>query len=66
MHYNLNLFIIIETNIFNYVIAKIISQQNINNQLKFMIYFLFKMLLAKCNYEIYNKKLLVIIKVFEE
>ncbi len=31
-----------------------------------MIYFLFKMLFAECNYKIYNKKLLVIIKVFKE
>ncbi len=31
-----------------------------------MIYFSFKMLLAECNYEIYDKKLLAIIRAFEK
>ena len=30
-----------------------------------MTYFLIKMLFVECNYEIYDKKLLIIIRVFE-
>lgn len=56
----------VKINVFNYVVIKVMSQQDDNEQLKFMIYFSFKMLLAKCNYEIYDKKLLVIIKAFEK
>ena len=34
--------------------------------LQSIIFILQKMLLIKCNYEIYDKKLLIIIKVFEK
>jgi len=42
------------------------SQRDDNEQLRSVIYFSFKMLLAECNYEIYDKKLLAIIRAFEK
>jgi len=56
----------VEINVFNYVMIEIMSQRNDNDQLRLMIYFSFKMLLMKCNYEIYDKKLLAIIRAFEK
>ncbi len=66
MHYNLNLLMTVKINVFNYVVIKVMSQQDDNEQLRFMIYFSFKMLLAECNYKIYDKKLLTIIRAFEK
>ena len=66
MHYNSNLLVTVKIDVFNYIVIEIMSQQDDNEQLRFMIYFSFKMLLAKCNYEIYDKKLLVIIRAFEK
>lgn len=37
-----------------------------NNVLHLVVYFLKKMMPTKCNYEIYNKKLIAIIWYFEE
>ncbi len=66
MHYNLNLIMTVKINVFDYVMIEVMSQRDDNDQLRFMIYFSFKMLLTECNYEIYDKKLLAIIKAFEE
>ena len=49
----------------NHMIAKIISQYDNNENLRFVIYFSIKMLLVECNHEIYDKKLLTIIRIFE-
>ena len=54
-----------KTEVSNYVTAVIIFQYDDNGQLKPIVYFFCKMNLAKCNYEIYDKKLLAIIKAFE-
>ncbi len=56
----------VKINVFDYVVIKIMSQQDDNEQLRSVIYFSFKMLFAKCNYKIYDKKLLAIIKAFEK
>ncbi len=66
MHYNLNLLVTVKINVFNYVVIKVMFQRDDNEQLKSVIYFSFKMLLAECNYEIYDKKLLTIIRAFEK
>ncbi len=66
MHYNLNLLVTVKIDIFDYVVIEVMSQQDDNEQLRSMIYFSFKMLFAECNYKIYDKKLLVIIKAFEK
>ena len=66
MHYNLNLSVTMKTDAFNYVVIEVMCQWNDNNQLRLVVYFSFKMLFAKCNYKIYDKKLLTIIKAFEK
>ena len=49
----------------DHVIAEIISQYDNNENLRFVTYFSTKMLFVECNYEIYDKKLLTIIRAFE-
>jgi len=51
---------------FDYVVIEVMSQRDDNEQLRPVVYFSFKMLFAECNYEIYDKKLLAIIRAFEE
>ena len=65
-HYNLNLKIVIETDISDYVSEGILSQYNKNDVLHLIAYFFKKHNSAKCNYEIYDKELIVIICTFEE
>jgi len=66
MHYNSNLFVTVKIDAFNYVVIEVMFQRDDNEQLRSVIYFSFKMLLAECNYEIYDKKLLAIIRAFEK
>ncbi len=66
MHYNSNLLVTVKIDVFNYVVIEVMSQQDDNEQLRSIIYFSFKMLLAEYNYEIYDKKLLAIIRAFEK
>ena len=65
-HYNLNHKIVIETNVSNYMFENILSQYNKNEVLHSVIYFLKKHNSTECNYEIYNKKFMIIVYVFEE
>ena len=51
--------------ILNHVVVKIISQYDDDGNLRLITYFSIKMLFVKCNYEIYDKKLLIIIRAFE-
>ena len=55
----------IKINISNYIIINVIFKYNNNEIFKLIVYFSIKMFSAKCNYEIYDKKLLIIIRVFE-
>ncbi len=66
MHYNSNLLVTVKIDVFDYVVIEVMSQRDDNEQLRSVIYFSFKMLLAECNYEIYDKKLLAIIRAFEK
>ena len=49
----------------NHIIVEIIFQYDNDENLRFITYFSIKMLFAECNYEIYDKKLLTIIRAFE-
>ena len=49
----------------DYIVAEIISQYDNNENLRLVTYFSIKMLFVECNYEIYDKKLLIIIHTFE-
>jgi len=66
MHYNSNLPVTVKIDAFDYVVIEVMSQRDDNEQLRPVTYFSFKMLPAECNYEIYDKKLLAIIRAFEE
>ena len=65
-HYNLNLKIIVETDTSDYVSEGILSQYDKNDVLHLIAYFFKKHNSAECNYEIYNKELMVIICTFKE
>ena len=65
-HYNLNLKIIVETDTSDYVSEGILSQYDKNDVLYLIAYFSKKHNSAECNYEIYNKELMVIICMFKE
>jgi len=56
----------VEIDAFDYVVIEVMSQRDDNEQLRPVIYFSFKMLFAECNYEIYDKELLAIIRAFEK
>jgi len=66
MHYNSNLLVTVKIDVFDYVVIEVMSQRDDNEQLRSVIYFSFKMLFTECNYEIYDKKLLAIIRAFEK
>ena len=57
---------IIKANLFNYITGGILSQYNKDGVLYPIVYFLKRLNLAKCNYKIYNKELLAIIKYFKQ
>ena len=60
-HYDLNKEIILEIDSFNYVNDDILSQYDDEDVLHSVIYYSKNMNSTECNYEIYNKKLLIII-----
>ena len=55
----------IETNTSDFVIGGVLSQIHSNSELKPVAYFSKKMTPVKCNYMIYDKELLAIIRGFE-
>ena len=65
-NFNLKKPVILETNVLDYVTADVLSQSNEKGNLHSVTFFFSKMFLKECNYEIYNKKLLVIVKAFKK
>jgi hypothetical protein len=57
---------VLETDAFDWASEEVLSQLNDQKILKPVVYFSAKHSAAECNYEIYNKKLLAIIKCLEE
>ena len=66
MHFDAEKEIIVETDASDYVSAGIISQYDNNGVLHPVAYFSKKYSPAECNYEIYDKELIAIIRCFEE
>ncbi len=64
-HFDQNKKAILETDSFNYVNDDILSQYDDEETLHSMIYYSKNLSLAECNYEIYDKKLLAIIRAFK-
>ena len=65
-HYNSDLKIVVKTDTSDYVSEGILSQYDENGILHPVAYFFKKHNSAECNYEIYNKELMVIICTFKE
>ncbi len=61
-HFNLIREAILKTNFLNYVNDEVLSQYDDENILHSMIFYSKNMILAECNYEIYDKELLIIIR----
>jgi RNase H-like domain found in reverse transcriptase len=57
---------VIKANLFNYITKGILSQYNKDRVLYSIVYFLKQLNPAKCNYKIYNKELLAIIRYFKQ
>ena len=57
---------VIKANLSDYIIRGILSQYNKDGVLYPVVYFLKQLNPAKCNYEIYNKELLAIIRYFKQ
>ena len=55
-----------ETDAFNYVFAAILSQPDHESTLKPVAFISCQYLSAECNYEIYDKELMAIVRAFEE
>ena len=64
-HYDSSLETWVETNAFDFVIAGVLSQMHGDGVLKPVAYFSKKTTPAECNYMIYDKELLAIVKSFE-
>ncbi len=56
----------IEINALNYVFKDIFFQYDENEILHSVVYFLKKHNSVECNYEIYNKELMIIVYTFEK
>ncbi len=65
-HYNSDHKIVIEINALNYVFKDILSQYDENKILHSVAYFSKKHNSIECNYEIYDKKLMIIVRAFEK
>ena len=57
---------IAKTNLSDYISSKVVFQLSDDKLLHFMAFFSQNLNPAKCNYEIYNKELLAIIRCFEQ
>jgi len=65
-HYNSDHKIVIEINALNYVFKDILSQYDENEILHSVTYFLKKHNSVECNYEIYDKELMIIVCAFKK
>ncbi len=65
-HYNSDHKIVIEINASNYVFKDIFSQYDENEILHSVAYFLKKHNSVECNYKIYDKELMIIVRAFEK
>ena len=65
-HYNSDHKIVVKINASDYVFEGILSQYNENEVFYSVAYFSKKHNSIKCNYKIYNKKLIIIVCVFEK
>ena len=65
-HFNFDSETWIETNVSNFVVVAMLNQKNSDEKLHSVAYMFKKMSSIECNYEIYDKKLLTIVRAFEK
>ena len=65
-HFNSDSETWIKIDVFDFVVATMLNQIKSNDKLYSVVYMFKKMSSTKCNYEIYDKELLIIIKTFEK
>ena len=65
-HYNMNLPMMVKTDASDRVVAEILSQQHSDTEWYSVAYFSKTMALTECNYEIHDKKMLVIIRSLKQ
>ena len=66
MHYNSDYKLIVEIDVSDYMSKKILFQYDDIEILYFIAYFFKKHNFVKCNYEIYDKKFMIIVHIFEK
>ena len=66
IYFDSNLKTWIKIDVFDYVVAIILFQRNKNEIIRLVAFMFKKMFLVECNYEIYNKEFLIIMRVFEK
>jgi hypothetical protein len=65
-HFNLKKQIYIESDSFDFVSAEVLSQMRENDELHSVTFFSKNHASTECNYEIYDKELLIIVRCFEQ
>ena len=65
-HFNPNRKVLVKANALNYISTEILSQRDEKEVLYLIAFFLKKHSSTEYNYEIYNKKLITIVRYFEE
>jgi hypothetical protein len=65
-HFDLKKQIYIKSDFFDFVSAEVLSQMRKNDEFHSMTFFSKNLASTECNYEIYDKELLVIIRCFEQ
>jgi hypothetical protein len=65
-HFDLKKQIYIKNDSFDFVFAEVLSQMKKNDKLHFVTFFLKNLVSIECNYEIYDKELLTIVRCFEQ
>jgi hypothetical protein len=65
-HFDLKKQIYIKSDSSNFVFAEILSQMKKNDELHFVTFFSKNLVSIECNYEIYDKELLTIVRCFEQ
>jgi hypothetical protein len=65
-HFDLKKQIYIKSNSFDFVFAEVFFQMRKNDEFHLVTFFSRNLVLIECNYEIYDKKLLTIVRCFEQ
>ena len=66
MQFNLNRETLIETDFSEYIVENLLQQYDDDEFVRLCAFFFKKNLLAQCNYEIYDKKLLAIVECLKK